>query len=92
MPTPQRRYALKRLGLAVRFVIFPFRMTRLTTYLLLIVLAVSWGCSSRGTEVAKPRYHKSWYKNHKWNKRYKVWRIQVRPFERQGVRNVKMKG
>ncbi len=60
--------------------------------LIVTLVALLCGCSSRGTEVAKPRYHKSWYKNHKWNKKWKVGRIQVKPFEKQGTRKVKMKG
>jgi hypothetical protein len=60
--------------------------------LLLFCASLVAGCSSRGVSVAKPRYHKSWYKNHKWNKRYKIGRLQVRPFEKQGVKKIKMKG
>jgi len=60
--------------------------------LTLMLACIASGCSSRGTEVAKPRYHKSWYKKHRWNKKWKVGRLQVRPFEKQGTKKVKMKG
>lgn len=57
-----------------------------------IALVVS-SCMRGPTEtVVKPRYHHSWYRNHVYNKKYKIGRLRVRFFERQGVRKVRMKG
>jgi len=43
-------------------------------------------------EAKKPRYHKGWYKDHRWHTKLKVGRIHIRLFEKQGTRTVKMKG
>jgi|GEM_PF-867744 hypothetical protein len=63
-------------------------------WLLLLTLLVVSGCSSakHTVEVAKPRYHKTWYKKHTWHKKIAVGRARVRWFERQGVKKVKMRG
>lgn len=42
--------------------------------------------------VAKPRLHKSWYKNHVYHKKIGYGRIRIKLFEKQGTRQVKMKG
>jgi len=65
-------------------------------WLIVIVLLVGLGACSRHSyhtvAVKKPRYHHTWYKNHKWHKKIQVGRVRVRWFERQGVKTVKMKG
>jgi transposase len=61
-------------------------------FLTIAAFALASSCASGGETVVKPRYHKSWYKKHTWNKRWRIGRLQVRPFEKQGVKKVKMKG
>ena len=43
-------------------------------------------------KVKKPRYHHTWYKDHRWRKKIQVGRIRLRLFEKQGVKTAKMKG
>lgn len=44
-----------------------------------------------GSVVVKPRYHRTWYKNHVYKKKWHIGRIKFEP-EKQGVKKVKMKG
>jgi hypothetical protein len=60
--------------------------------ILLIVIAAGCGSSDRTVEVAKPRYHKTWPKKHKWHKKLRVWKFTLQMPERGGVKKVKMKG
>ncbi|HEY5690943.1 MAG TPA: hypothetical protein VIS49_05745 [Cyclobacteriaceae bacterium] len=43
-------------------------------------------------KVQKPRYHHTWYKDHKWHKKIRAGRIRLRLFEKQGTKTVRMKG
>ena len=36
-----------------------------------------------------PRYHKGYYKKHVYHKNYHVGRVQIKLFEKQGVKTVK---
>lgn len=61
--------------------------------LILLAAVICIQCSSSHTVlVTKPRYHKSWYKDHRWRKKIKVGRIHIPLFEKQGVKKVRMKG
>jgi hypothetical protein len=62
------------------------------------VLVALWlitsSCSQQTTgtsKAVKPRYHHSWYKDHVYKKKWRVGRIKFEP-QKQGVRQVKMKG
>ncbi|MBX2971345.1 MAG: hypothetical protein KF803_18405 [Cyclobacteriaceae bacterium] len=59
-------------------------------FILLLILS-SCSKSTTTTTVVKPRYHRTWYKNHVHKKKWQVWRIKFQP-EKQGVKKVKMKG
>lgn len=62
---------------------------------IVLILLMGAGCSRHNyhtVEAKKPRYHHTWYKDHKWHKKIQVGRIRVRWFEKQGTKNVKMKG
>lgn len=41
------------------------------------------------TKIVKPRYHKSWYKDHVHRKRIEVGRIKIKLFEKQGTKKVR---
>ncbi|HRW99363.1 MAG TPA: hypothetical protein P5280_07730 [Cyclobacteriaceae bacterium] len=64
--------------------------------LLLIAFALLLSACSRHNyhtvKAKKPRYHHTWYKDHKWHKKLQVGRIRIKWFERQGTKTVKMKG
>ncbi|NJN41161.1 MAG: hypothetical protein HC811_01890 [Flammeovirgaceae bacterium] len=66
---------------------------------ILVVIILSSGillssCSRNNyntISIVKPRYHKSWYKNHVHRKRIEVGRIKIKLFEKQGVKTVRAK-
>lgn len=67
---------------------------RITIPVILLFLLLS-ACGHRTyhtVKVVKPRYHHSWYKDHKWRKKIQIGRFRIRLFEKQGVKTVKMKG
>jgi hypothetical protein len=62
------------------------------TLLFTLLLSPAFSQTKPGkAKVVKPRYHKTWYKNHIYKKKWRVGRIKVEP-EKQGVKRVKMKG
>ncbi len=67
------------------------KIRQLTVFVLLILLSVACSHSSTGHTAVKPRYHRTWYKDHVYKKKWRVGRIKFEP-EKQGVKRVKMKG
>lgn len=60
------------------------------------IILILGACISNKTyhtvSVKKPIYHHTWYKNSRWHQKLQVGRIRIRWFEKQGAKNVKMKG
>lgn len=67
-------------------------MKKVTCFAFILLLILS-SCSKSATTttVVKPRYHRTWYKNHVYKKKWQVLRIKFQP-EKQGVKKVRMKG
>jgi hypothetical protein len=64
---------------------------------IILVLLLLTSCSvfdrnDRTVEVAKPRYHKTWPKKHRWHKKIHIWKFTLQMPEKGGVKKVKMKG
>jgi hypothetical protein len=69
-------------------------MRKINLFILFVVLIAFTSCSqstTAGNKVAKPRYHRSWYKDHIYKKKWRVGRIKFEP-QKQGVKRVKIKG
>jgi hypothetical protein len=69
-------------------------MRKVSLFILFGLLIVFTSCSqttTTGSKVVKPRYHRSWYKDHIYKKKWRVGRIKFEP-QKQGVKRVKMKG
>jgi hypothetical protein len=48
--------------------------------------------NDRTVEVAKPRYHNTWPKKHRWHRKLHIWKFTFQMPEKGGVKKVKMKG
>ena len=67
-------------------------MKKVLSVIFLFLVLIS--CSSKtyhAQDVAKPRYHKGWYKNHVYHKKIGVGRVRIKWFEKQGTKTVRMK-
>jgi hypothetical protein len=59
--------------------------------LILICLLLCLGCSSSGTKVTKPRYHKVWARENKYIIDIPVGNRHIQLFERKRTKTVRMK-
>ena len=61
--------------------------------LLVFLTGVLTSCKSTSsgasTKAAQPRYHKGYYKKHTYFKHYRVGRVHIKLFEKQGTKTVK---
>lgn len=64
----------------------------LMVLILLLVLGACGRHNYHTVKVKKPRYHHTWYKDHRWHKKIQLGRIRVKWFEKQGTKTVRMKG
>lgn len=59
---------------------------------LFVLLLTSCSLFNQDTQaVAKPRYHRGWYKDHTYHRKIGVGRVRIKWFEKQGTKTVQMK-